>query len=331
MKWADEFRSLGVRTNADTPEQVRNAVAFGAEGIGLCRTEHMFFEGNRIDAMREMILAGTQQEREKALKKLLPYQREDFAGIFRALNGLPATIRFLDPPLHEFLPHDHAQQTELANKIGVSVEQIARRVHELHEFNPMLGHRGCRLGISFPEISEMQARAIFEAAAEVQASGIKVRPEIMIPLVGFPRELKLQIDIVNRVAEEVAKKKKTKFDYLVGTMIEIPRAALMADEIARDAQFFSFGTNDLTQTTLGMSRDDSGSFLPHYAELDIVDTNPFASIDQRGVGKLMEMTRDLGRKTRPKIKLGICGEHGGEPNSRKFCHRLGPDYRRCTT
>jgi len=330
MSWADEFRTIGIRTNADTPEQVANAVAFGAEGIGLCRTEHMFFEGDRIDAMREMILAGTQHEREKALEKLLPYQREDFVGIFKALNGLPATIRFLDPPLHEFLPHDHAQQTELANKIGVSVEQIARRVHELHEFNPMLGHRGCRLGISYPEISEMQARAIFEAAAEVQAQRIKVRPEIMIPLVGFPRELKLQIDIVNRVADEVAKKKKTKFDYLVGTMIEIPRAALLADEIARDAQFFSFGTNDLTQTTLGMSRDDSGSFLPHYAELDIVETNPFASIDQRGVGKLMEMTRDLGRKTRPKIKLGICGEHGGEPNSVKFCHRLGLDYVSCS-
>jgi pyruvate,orthophosphate dikinase len=280
--------------------------------------------------MREMILAGTKQEREKALKKLLPYQRDDFIGIFKALNGLPATIRFLDPPLHEFLPHDHEQQKELAEKLNVPVEQIARRVNELHEFNPMLGHRGCRLGISYPEISEMQARAIFEAAVEVQASGIKVRPEIMIPLVGFPRELKLQIDIVRRVADEVAKKKKTKFEYLVGTMIEIPRACLLADEIARDAEFFSFGTNDLTQTTLGMSRDDSGSFLPHYAELDIIDTNPFASIDQRGVGKLMEMTRDLGRKTRPKIKLGICGEHGGEPNSVKFCHRLGLAYVSCS-
>ena len=330
MSWADDFRRLGIRTNADTSEQVANAIAFGAEGIGLCRTEHMFFEGNRIDAMREMILAGTKKEREKALKKLLPYQREDFVGIFKALNGLPATIRFLDPPLHEFLPHDHEQQKELAEKLNVPVEQIARRVSELHEFNPMLGHRGCRLGISYPEISGMQARAIFEAAAEVQASGIKVRPEIMIPLVGFPRELKLQIDIVRRVADEVAKKKKTKFDYLVGTMIEIPRACLLADEIARDAEFFSFGTNDLTQTTLGMSRDDSGSFLPHYAELDIIDTNPFASIDQRGVGKLMEMTRDLGRKTRPKIKLGICGEHGGEPNSVKFCHRLGLDYVSCS-
>jgi pyruvate,orthophosphate dikinase len=330
MKWADQFRGLGVRANADTPEQVENAVAFGAEGIGLCRTEHMFFEGDRIDAMREMILAGTKDERARALAKLLPYQRGDFIGIFTALNGLPGTIRFLDPPLHEFLPADHAQQNELANKLGMPVEQISRRVHELHEFNPMLGHRGCRLGITFPEISEMQARAIFEAAAEVQAEGIKVRPEIMIPLVGFPRELKLQIDIVRRVADEVAKERGTKFKYLVGTMIEIPRAALLADQIAHDAEFFSFGTNDLTQTTLGMSRDDSGSFLPAYAELDIVSSNPFATIDQKGVGRLMEITRDLGRKTRPDIKLGICGEHGGEPNSVKFCHRLGLEYVSCS-
>ena len=330
MNWADEFRTLGVRTNADTPEQVTNAVAFGAEGVGLCRTEHMFFEGDRIDAMREMILAGTKEERERALAKLLPYQRGDFIGIFTALKGAPATIRFLDPPLHEFLPNDHAQQNELANKLGVPVDQISRRVHELHEFNPMLGHRGCRLGIVYPEISEMQARAVFEAAAEVQRKGTKVHPEIMIPLVGFPRELKLQIDIVHRVADEVAREKKTKFNYLVGTMIEIPRAALIADEIAQDAQFFSFGTNDLTQTTLGMSRDDSGSFLPAYAELDIVDANPFASIDQKGVGRLMEITRDLGRKTRPDIKLGICGEHGGEPTSVKFCHRLGLDYVSCS-
>jgi len=330
MSWADEFRTLGIRTNADTPEQVRNAVAFAAEGIGLCRTEHMFFEGDRIDAVREMILARTRTARETAIAKLLPYQRQDFVGIFEALNGLPATIRFLDPPLHEFLPQEKGQQLDLAHKLHVNPEEIARRVEELHEFNPMLGHRGCRLGITFPEISEMQSRAIFEAAAEVQKRGKKVRPEIMIPLVGFPRELKLQLDIVNRVADEVAKKKKTKFDYLVGTMIEIPRACLLADEIARDAEFFSFGTNDLTQTTLGMSRDDSGSFLPQYAELDIIDTNPFASIDQHGVGKLMEMTCDLGRKTRPNIKLGICGEHGGEPNSVKFCHRLGLDYVSCS-
>jgi pyruvate,orthophosphate dikinase len=330
MKWVDEFRKLDVRTNADTPDQVENAVAFGAQGIGLTRTEHMFFEGNRIDAMREMILADSKEDRAKALLKLLPYQRGDFIGIFKALRGLPATIRFLDPPLHEFLPHDHTQQLELANKLGLPVDHISRRVRELHEFNPMLGHRGCRLGITFPEVSEMQARAVFEAAAEVQKSGIKVKPEIMIPLVGFPRELQLQIEIVHRVAGEVAKQKKTKFDYLVGTMIEIPRAALVADEIARDAQFFSFGTNDLTQTTLGMSRDDSGSFLPQYQELDIVATNPFAAIDQQGVGKLMEVTRDLGRKTRPDIKLGICGEHGGEPSSVKFCHRLGLNYVSCS-
>jgi pyruvate,orthophosphate dikinase len=290
----------------------------------------MFFEGDRIDAMREMILASSKEDRARALAKLLPYQRDDFIGIFTALKGLPATIRFLDPPLHEFLPHDHAQQNELANKLGVPVEHISRRVHELHEFNPMLGNRGCRLGIVYPEISEMQARAIFEAAAEVQANGIKVCPEIMIPLVGFPRELKLQLDIVRRAAGEVSKEKQTKFTYLVGTMIEIPRAALIADQIARDAEFFSFGTNDLTQTTLGMSRDDSGSFLPAYAELDIVDANPFASIDQQGVGRLMETTCDLGRKTRPNIKLGICGEHGGEPVSVKFCHRLGLDYVSCS-
>src|ERR1051325_10962374 len=330
MRWVDEFRTMNVRTNADTPEQVRNAVAFGAAGIGLCRTEHMFFEGDRIDAVREMILAKTKGARERALAKLLPYQRDDFIGIFEALDGLPATIRFLDPPLHEFLPQEKAQQLDLAHKLGVQPDEIARRVEALHEFNPMLGHRGCRLGVTYPEISEMQARAVFEAAAAVQKRGQKVRPEIMIPLVGFPRELKLQIDIVKRVADEVAKEKKTKFNYLVGTMIEIPRAALLADEIARHAQFFSFGTNDLTQTTLGMSRDDSGSFLPAYAELDIVDTNPFASIDQKGVGKLMEMTRDLGRITRPDIKLGICGEHGGEPNSVKFCHRLGLDYVSCS-
>jgi pyruvate,orthophosphate dikinase len=330
MSWVDRLRKLAVHANADTPEQVEHALAFGAQGIGLCRTEHMFFEGDRIDAMREMILAESKEDRAKALSKLLPYQRGDFAGIFKALKGLPATIRFLDPPLHEFLPHDHAQQLELANKLGVKVENISRRVRELHEFNPMLGHRGCRLGIVYPEISEMQARAVFEAAADVQKKGIKVRPEIMIPLVGFPRELKLQIEIVHRIAAEVAKTKKTKFNYLVGTMIEIPRAALVADEIARDAEFFSFGTNDLTQTTLGMSRDDSGSFLPAYAELDIVATNPFASIDQKGVGRLMEITCDLGRKTRPDIKLGICGEHGGDPESVNFCHRLGLHYVSCS-
>jgi len=330
MGWADKFRKLDIRTNADTPEQVENAVAFGAEGVGLCRTEHMFFEGDRIDAMREMILARNEETRREALKKLLPYQREDFTGIFRALEGLPATIRLLDPPLHEFLPHDHAQQSALANKLGIAQEEISKRVHELHEFNPMLGHRGCRLGVVYPEISEMQVRAVFEAAAQVQSEGIKVRPEIMIPLVGFPKELKLQIEIVHRVAREVSKEKKTKIKYMVGTMIEIPRAALVADQIAEDAEFFSFGTNDLTQTTLGMSRDDSGSFFPSYIEHEIIKANPFATIDQEGVGELMQIARDRARKTREKIKLGICGEHGGEPKSVKFCHDIGLNYVSCS-
>jgi pyruvate, orthophosphate dikinase len=330
MRWADKSRKLDIRTNADTPEQVENAIGFGAEGIGLCRTEHMFFEGDRIDAMREMILARDTEDRKKALAKLLPYQRDDFIGIFRALDGLPATIRLLDPPLHEFLPHDHAQQNALAGKLGISQDEISKRVHELHEFNPMLGHRGCRLGIVYPEISEMQARAIFEAAAQVQSEGVKVRPEVMVPLVGFPKELKLQIEIVHRVAKEVAKEKKAKLKYLVGTMIEVPRAALAADKIAEDAEFFSFGTNDLTQTALGMSRDDSGSFLPTYLEHEIVTTNPFASIDQEGVGELMKMARDRARKTRKDIKLGICGEHGGEPISVKFCHAIGLDYVSCS-
>ncbi|MDB6123192.1 MAG: ppdK [Pedosphaera sp.] len=330
MTWCAKATRMQVRTNADSPEQTANAVAFGASGIGLCRTEHMFFEGNRIDAMREMILAENTEERKRALAKLLPYQREDFAGIFRELKGLPATIRFLDPPLHEFLPHEGSLIRDLSEKIGVSSEKISKRVSELHEFNPMLGHRGCRLGIAYPEISEMQARAVFEAAAEVQKKGIKVKPEIMIPLVGFPKELQLQIEVVHRVAAEVQKEKKVKLSYLVGTMIEIPRATVVADEIAKDAQFFSFGTNDLTQTTLGMSRDDSGSFLPIYQESEIVKKNPFASIDQSGVGKLMQIAVDLGRKTRPDIKLGICGEHGGDPESVKFCDRLGLTYVSCS-
>jgi pyruvate,orthophosphate dikinase len=330
MDWCAKVTRMSVRTNADTPEQVENAVAFGASGIGLCRTEHMFFEGDRIDAMREMILARKADDRQKALAKLLPYQKSDFVGIFKALKGKPATIRLLDPPLHEFLPQDHAAQSALAEKIGVSQEEIARRVHELHEQNPMLGHRGCRLGISFPEVTEMQAHAIFEAAAEVQKSGTKVHPEVMIPLVGFKRELELQVEIVRRVAQDVQAAKKVKFSYLVGTMIEVPRGALTADEIAETAEFFSFGTNDLTQTALGMSRDDSGSFLPHYAELEIVKRNPFATIDQDGVGQLMQIAIEKGRKTRPKLKLGICGEHGGDPDSVKFCHRLGLDYVSCS-
>ncbi|MBI2925341.1 MAG: pyruvate, phosphate dikinase [Verrucomicrobia bacterium] len=330
MKWCSKATRMQVRTNADTPEQTANAVAFGATGIGLCRTEHMFFEGDRIDAMREMILAETTEDRKKALAKLLPYQKEDFVGIFKELKGLPATIRFLDPPLHEFLPHEPAAQGDLAQKLGVPVEKIALRVKELHEFNPMLGFRGCRLGIGYPEISEMQARAVFEAAAEVQKKGIKVKPEVMIPLVGFKKELDLQVEIVHRVAQEVMKAKKVKLTYLVGTMIEIPRGALTADEIAQSAEFFSFGTNDLTQTALGMSRDDSGSFLPHYAELEIVKKNPFATIDQTGVGQLMQIAVEKGRKTRPDIKLGICGEHGGDPDSVKFCHRTGLTYVSCS-
>jgi pyruvate,orthophosphate dikinase len=330
MKWCAQATRLQVRTNADNPEQTANAISFGASGIGLCRTEHMFFEGDRIDAMREMILAQKTDDRQKALAKLLPYQREDFLGMFKELKGLPATIRFLDPPLHEFLPHDHAAQNALANKLGVSADAIAKRVHELHEFNPMLGHRGCRLGIAYPEISAMQARAVFEAAAACQKAGIKAKPEIMIPLVGFKKELDLQVEVVHTVAREVEKEQKIKLSYSVGTMIEVPRGALTADEIAHTAEFFSFGTNDLTQTTLGMSRDDSGSFLPHYAELEIVKKNPFATIDQTGVGSLMRIAIEKGRQTRPEIKLGICGEHGGDPDSVKFCHRAGLTYVSCS-
>jgi pyruvate,orthophosphate dikinase len=330
MDWCGKVTRLQVRTNADTPEQTANAMAFGATGIGLCRTEHMFFAGDRIDAMREMILAEKTEDRKAALAILLPYQKEDFIGIFKELKGLPATIRFLDPPLHEFLPHDHAAQNLLAQKLGVNVDKVSQRVRELHEFNPMLGFRGCRLGLVYPEISEMQARAVFEAAAEVQKQGIKVKPEIMIPLVGFKKELDLQVEVVHRVAKEVMAEKKVKLNYLVGTMIEIPRGALTADEIAQTAQFFSFGTNDLTQTCLGMSRDDSGSFLPPYQELEIVKRNPFASIDQSGVGQLMKIAVEKGRQTRPDIKLGICGEHGGDPDSVKFCHRTGLTYVSCS-
>jgi pyruvate,orthophosphate dikinase len=330
MEWCSKVTKLDVRTNADNPEQTENAIAFGANGIGLCRTEHMFFEGDRIDAMREMILAEKTDDRKAALAKLLPYQREDFTGIFKALKGFPATIRLLDPPLHEFLPHDHGSQNALAQKLGISADKIAQRVKDLHEFNPMLGHRGCRLGISYPEITEMQARAIFEAAADVAKKKIKVKPEVMIPLVGFKRELDLQVEIVNRVAKEVMAEKGVKFDYLVGTMIEVPRGAVTADEIAQTAQFFSFGTNDLTQTALGMSRDDMGSFLGAYTESEVFAKNPFASLDQTGVGQLMEIAIAKGRKTNPKIKLGICGEHGGDPDSVKFCHKVGLNYVSCS-
>jgi len=330
MKWCAAATKLSVRTNADTPEQARNAIAFGAVGIGLTRTEHMFFEGDRIDAMREMILADSVAAREVALAKLLPYQRDDFFGIFKALQGYPATIRFLDPPLHEFLPNSKESQMDLARKLNIPVERIMHRVHELHEFNPMLGFRGCRLGIKFPEITRMQARAVLEAAADATKAGFKARPEIMIPLVGFKKELDLQVAIVHEVAALVQAEKKVKISYAVGTMIEIPRGALTADEIAHTAEFFSFGTNDLTQTCLGMSRDDSGSFLGAYQESEIMKKNPFASIDQTGVGQLMQIAITKGRQTRPGIKLGICGEHGGDPDSVKFCHKLGLSYVSCS-
>ncbi len=330
MKWCSQFTRLQVRTNADNPEQTRNAVGFGATGIGLTRTEHMFFEGDRIDAMREMILADSLEAREAALAKLLPYQREDFHGIFKELKGFPATIRFLDPPLHEFLPHAKEQQMDLARKLKIPVEKIMNRVHELHEFNPMLGFRGCRLGIKYPEITRMQARAVFEAAAQATKEGVKCKPEIMIPLVGFKKELDLQTEIVHEVAKQVQAETKVKLNYSVGTMIEVPRGALTANEIAETAEFFSFGTNDLTQTALGMSRDDSGSFLAPYQEAEIIKKNPFATIDQTGVGQLMEIAIAKGRQTRPDIKLGICGEHGGDPDSVKFCHRIGLTYVSCS-
>lgn len=330
MAWCAKATKMQVRTNADSPDQVKNAIAFGATGVGLCRTEHMFFEGDRIDAVRQMILADNEAARRKAIKKLLPYQRKDFEGIFKALNGLPGTIRLLDPPLHEFLPHDAKQIGDLAKKLKVKPAEIKQRVDELHEFNPMLGHRGCRLAISYPEIAEMQVRAIFEAAANMQKKKIKVNPEIMVPLVGFKKELELQAEIVRRVAKEVSKEKGVKLKYLVGTMIEVPRGALTADEVAEVAEFFSFGTNDLTQMTMGMSRDDSGSFLPNYEEEEIVTNNPFAVIDQAGVGQLMEIAVTKGRSTRKNIKLGICGEHGGEPSSVKFCYALGLNYVSCS-
>ena len=330
MKWCSQATRLAVRTNADNPEQTENAIAFGATGIGLTRTEHMFFEGDRIDAVREMILADTVADRKKALAKILPYQREDFTGIFKALKGFPATIRLLDPPLHEFVPHDEKAQADLAAKLGITPEKVAARVNALHEFNPMLGHRGCRLGIAYPEITETQARAIFEAAADVQKKGIKVKPEVMIPLVGFKKELDLQVEIVHRVAAEVQKEKKVKLSYSVGTMIEVPRGALTADEIAQTAEFFSFGTNDLTQTALGISRDDMGNFLNAYTENEIFKKNPFASLDQTGVGQLVKIAIEKGRQTRPDIKLGICGEHGGDPESVKFFHRVGLSYVSCS-
>jgi len=332
MGWADGVRKLRIRTNADNPTDAKRAVAFGAEGIGLCRTEHMFFEGDRIKAMREMILADSTADRKKALAKLLPYQRQDFYGIFQAMDGHPVTIRTLDPPLHEFLPHDPAGQNAMAEQMGVSPQLVAERVKALHEFNPMLGFRGCRLGIVYPEITEMQARAIFEAACDAAKEGVKVLPEIMIPLVAFPNELKAQAKIVRETAETVFAEKGTRVAYLVGTMIELPRACMAADKIVQDggAQFFSFGTNDLTQTGLGMSRDDYGSFIRHYTEHDIVPKDPFQVIDFDGVGGLMRLGVERGRSADPDLKVGICGEHGGEPDSVKFCHRIGLNYVSCS-
>jgi pyruvate,orthophosphate dikinase len=331
MKWADRARRLGVRANADQPDQCANAIAFGAEGVGLCRTEHMFFGEGKIGPMRETILAETEEERRAALAKLLPLQRADFEGIFRVMAGRPVTIRTLDPPLHEFLPHDEAGQREVASALGVPLERVRARVNALHELNPMLGFRGCRLGIIHPEITEMQVRAIFEAAAAVRRDGIAVEPEIMIPLVGQVKELSLQADIVRRVADEVMREHGVRLRYLVGTMIEIPRGALTADEIARVAEFFSFGTNDLTQTTLGVSRDDAGRFLvPYVATYEIYPRDPFETIDRGGVGALMRIARERGRATNPRLKVGICGEHGGDPQSVIFCHEIGLDYVSCS-
>ncbi|MFA6440462.1 MAG: pyruvate, phosphate dikinase, partial [Bacteriovoracaceae bacterium] len=330
MAWSDRYRTLGIRTNADQPDQASNAIAFGAEGIGLCRTEHMFFGEGKITPMREMILADTVEQRKKALAKLLPLQREDFEGIFRAMNGFPVTIRTIDPPLHEFLPHDKATQRFLGREMGIRYEKIHRRVQELHEFNPMLGFRGCRLGILYPEITEMQSRAIFEAAANVIVEGIDVIPEIMIPLVGNVLELEHQAKLVVRIAQDVMKERKMKIKYHVGTMIEVPRGAITADQIATVAEFFSFGTNDLTQTTLGISRDDSARFLVPYVEKDIYAKDPFESIDRVGVGELMKIAVEKGRKTRQRLKIGICGEHGGDPSSVEFCHEIGLDYVSCS-
>ncbi len=330
MDLADKFTRMSVRTNADTPHDARVAREFGAKGIGLCRTEHMFFEGERIKAMREMILSSTIEGREKALAKLLPYQREDFEGIFEAMEGFGVTIRLLDPPLHEFVPHQQATQKELAQEMGISIEAVKNKISELEEFNPMLGHRGCRLGITYPEITAMQARAIIEAAVNLKAKGIDARPEIMVPLVGTVAELKNQTDIIRVTAEKVFTEKGMRIDYLVGTMIEIPRAALTADHIAAEADFFSFGTNDLTQMTLGYSRDDAGKFLPVYLDKGILKQDPFQVLDQNGVGLLVEMGVTRGRSVKPKLKVGICGEHGGEPSSVMFCDKVGMDYVSCS-
>lgn len=330
MGWADKYRQMEVRANADTPKDAKQAYEFGAQGIGLCRTEHMFFAPERISAIREMIVSKTVEQRKNALAKILPMQREDFEGLFREMKGLPVTIRLLDPPLHEFLPHTDEEIEALAKDMNMTFEELKNVVNGLHEFNPMMGHRGCRLDVTYPEIGEMQTRAIIEAAINVQNEGIKVKPEIMIPLVGEIKELQYVKDIVTKTASDVIKEKNANLEYMVGTMIEIPRAALLADEIAKEAEFFSFGTNDLTQMTFGFSRDDAGKFLGEYYDKKIYDNDPFKKIDQKGVGKLVEMAIDLGRKTRPDIELGICGEHGGEPSSVEYCHRVGLTYVSCS-
>ncbi|MBN1951573.1 MAG: pyruvate, phosphate dikinase [Bacteroidales bacterium] len=330
MELADKYRTIDVRTNAETERDSKVAVKFGAQGIGLCRTEHMFFEGERLIRMREMILADDETGRRKALDKLLPIQRQDFKDVFSAMAGKPVTVRLLDPPLHEFVPHEEANQKEMADEMGISVQVIKQKVEDLHEFNPMLGHRGCRLGNTYPEITEMQARAILEAAMELKKEGVTTFPEIMIPLIGTVKELKMQEAIVRNVAEKVFAEKGDKIDYMVGTMIEIPRAALTADDIAEVAEFFSFGTNDLTQMTFGYSRDDAGKFLPVYLQKGILKNDPFQVLDQEGVGQLVEMGIKKGRSSRPKLKVGICGEHGGEPSSVEFCVRAGMNYVSCS-
>lgn len=331
MEWADEIRKLKVRTNADTPRDAKQAIEFGAEGIGLCRTEHMFFEEDRIPAVREMIVAKTEEQRRKALEKILPMQKQDFKEIYEVMEGRPVTIRLLDPPLHEFLPHEDSEIRALAVDMGLEYEELKAIVESLKEFNPMLGHRGCRLAVTYPEIAEMQTRAIMEAAVEVRKEkGYDILPEIMIPLIGEVKELKYVKDVVVKTAEAVLEEKGVKIDYKVGTMIEVPRAALTADEIATEAEFFSFGTNDLTQMTFGFSRDDAAKFLDDYYDKQIFESDPFARVDQAGVGKLMKMAVELGKSTRPDIKLGICGEHGGDPSTVEFCHSIGLDYVSCS-
>ena len=331
MGWAQKYKALGIRTNADTPKDAAQAVKFGAEGIGLCRTEHMFFAEDRIPAMREMIVAKTEDARRKALAKLLPMQRSDFIGLYEAMGGYPVTIRFLDPPLHEFLPQKDDEIAELAKELGITSDELKDTIKSLHEFNPMMGHRGCRLAVTYPEIAEMQTRAVIEAAIEVsKKKGVKVKPEIMIPLVGEIKELEYVKSIVVKTTEKVMEELNFKLEYMVGTMIEIPRAALTADEIAKAAEFFSFGTNDLTQMTFGFSRDDAGKFLEEYYNKKIFEQDPFAKVDQIGVGKLMKIAVEGGRSTRPKLKCGICGEHGGDPSSVEFCHNIGLDYVSCS-